>query len=296
MEKTIKIGSVDFWPVFSLQHSIFYDIFKLCGYEIIIDNNDPDILFCSVFGNNHTKYTKPIKVLFSGENWGLPNFDLYNFAMTGYYIEDPRHYRLPLYVLYCRDYVTIGNRVTSYDQLSKPRDITKIKEKTKFCNFIYSNCDENRDGVRFRQEFFKKLSEYKQVDSGGNCLNNLGYKITNKLEVISDYKFTISMENSSHFNGVYGYTTEKIFEPMTVDSIPLYYGNKNIFTDFNLNSIVNYHSFNDINDMINKIIEIDNNDELYNQYLSEPFVSNYDTSPLNIDNLITFFKTKILNV
>jgi hypothetical protein len=47
--------------------------------------------------------------------------------------------------------------------------------------------------------------------------------------------------------------------------------------------------------MIERIIEIDSNDKLYQEYLSESFVSDYKTSPLNIDNLITFFKTKILH-
>jgi hypothetical protein len=293
--KKIKVWAVDFWPGFQFVHNIFYDVLVMCGYEPVMDQNDPDILFYSVFSTQHTNYSKPIKIFFSGENWGLPNFTQCNYALSGYYISDERHYRLPLYVLYCRNFLKANRYVTSYDQLSLPRQMDKIKPKTKFCNFVYSNCDVRRDGVNFRQNFFNRLSQYKKVDAGGSCSNNMGGKVEHKLEFMSDYKFTISMENSTNWNGVYGYTTEKIFEPMLVDSIPLYYGNINISTDFNTKSIVSYHDFNDLEKMIERIIEIDSNDKLYQEYLSESFVSDYKTSPLNIDNLITFFKTKILH-
>lgn len=292
--KKIKVWYVDFWGGFDFIQSIFYDVLIMCGYDVILDPNDPDILFSSVFSNRYTNYTKPIKVRFSGENWGLPNFSQYDFAFTGYYIDDDRHYRLPLYVLYCRNFIKANRIVDNYDYLSKPRQCDKIKPKTKFCNFVYSNCDVNRDGINFRQTFFNKLSQYKKVDSGGSCLNNMGGKVQDKINFMTDYKFTIAMENSSTFDGVYGYTTEKIFEPMLVDSIPLYYGNKNIHTDFNTKSIVSYHDFNDMDKMIERVIEIDNNDELYNKYLSESFVDNYESSPLNINKLCDFMKNKIL--
>ena len=106
--KTIKIGSCDFWSQpLDLKNSFFYDIIEMCGYTPIIDNDDPDILFYSMFGNKHLKYTKPIKIWFSGENWGLPNFNECNFAFSGYFIEDERQFRCPLYLLYAREYINL---------------------------------------------------------------------------------------------------------------------------------------------------------------------------------------------
>jgi len=295
MNKTIKIGACDFWPGFQLRHSIFYDVIVQCGYSPVIDNNDPDILFYSVFSNNHVRYTRPIKIWFSGENWSLPNFNQCHFALSGYYINDSRHYRLPLYVKYARNYISAKLFFLSYDQFSKPRDLSKIKPKTKFCNFLYSNCDPNREGTKFRQEFFHRLSQYKHVDAAGGCLNNMGGKYYgSKIPFLQDYKFTIAMENSNSCQGIYGYTTEKIFEPMIADSIPIYWGNPTIGTDFNTKAIVNYHDYNNVDKMVEKIIEIDNNDTIYNQYLSEMFVPNYDTSPLNMNNIINFLKSNVL--
>lgn len=293
--KTIKIGACDFWSPFEIRHSIFYDIIEMCGYTPIVDNTNPDILFYSVFGNSHANFKNPIKVWFSGENWGLPNFNECNFALSGYFIDDERHFRCPLYLKYARNYIIHGQYMKTYADLSFPRDRNKIKPKTKFCNFVYSNCDPNREGTKFRVNFFNRLSEYKQVDSGGGCLNNIGYKIPHKISFMQDYKFTIAMENSNQFNGVYGYTTEKIFEPMLADSIPIYWGNPKINDDFNEKAFLNYHEYNDVDKLIERIIEIDNNDSLYDQYLSEPFIADYENSPFNLEKLITFFKEKILN-
>lgn len=295
MEKTIKIGSCDFWSPFELRHSVFYDVLVECGYTPIIDNQNPDILFYSVFGDTHQQYHGPIKIWFSGENWGLPNFNECNFALSGYFIDDPRHFRFPLYVKYARNYIAHGVYMQHYDDLSKARDITKIPQKTKFCNFVYSNCDPNREETKLRQQFFYELSKYKKVDSGGGCLNNIGQRIPHKIPFMSEYKFSIAMENSNQIGGIYGYTTEKIFEPMLANSIPIYWGNPYIHKEFNPNAFVSFHDYKTMDEVINRIIEIDNNDDLYREYLSQPFVLDYEKSPLNLKNIITFFKTTILN-
>lgn len=229
---------------------------------------------------------KKIKVWFSGENWGLPNFEQCDFALSGYYIDDPRHYRLPLYVLYYRDYINTGVYKSYKDITNKKADIEQImKTKTKFCNFIYSRC------VDPRNSFFNSLSKYKSIDSGGGCLNNLGYKIPNKVQFIKDYKFTIAFENSSLWNNIVpGYTTEKIFEPMIVNSIPIYWGNPLIHFDFNQKSFINYFQYNSFDKMIDKIIEIDTDDNLYYEYLNEQYVKSYENSFFNVDKLCNFFK------
>ena len=48
--------------------------------------------------------------------------------------------------------------------------------------------------------------------------------VSNKMDFIKDYKFVISFENSSNP----GYTTEKLIEPMLVNSIPIYWGNTEV--------------------------------------------------------------------
>ncbi|PYS64745.1 MAG: hypothetical protein DMF74_05970 [Acidobacteria bacterium] len=116
-----------------------------------------------------------------------------------------------------------------------------ISRKTRFCNFVYSNC------VPFREKFCAELSKYKPVDAPGKSMNNMpGIESTNgvkgdmwqrKRAFISQYKFTIAFENSSYP----GYHTEKILDPMMVDSLPIYWGNPCIDQHFNTRSFVNAH-------------------------------------------------------
>jgi hypothetical protein len=55
-----------------------------------------------------------------------------------------------------------------------------------------------------------------------NCVANGTNK---KLDVISNYRFTISVEN---FKGSEDYISEKIFDPLIAGSVPVYLGDKNI--------------------------------------------------------------------
>ena len=196
--------------------------------------------------------------------------------MTFDHIENnTRHYRLPLYTLF-----------GDVNQLLKPKDIDKIiAEKTKFCNFIYSN-----PRCMIRNNFFKKLSKYKRVDSAGRFNNNMDKSIDNKLEFIREYKFTFAFENSE-FDG---YTTEKIFEPMLVNSVPIYWGNPLVHKDFNPKTYLNYYDFNNEDELINKIIELDNSPDKYAQYFTEPyFYNNKINEYVDRNNVKAFIYTAI---
>ena len=59
-----------------------------------------------------------------------------------------------------------------------PPDFEKIRrEKTEFCNFVFSN-----PNAHLRNNLFSKLSQYKRVDSGGKAYNNIGYFVGDKLD------------------------------------------------------------------------------------------------------------------
>lgn len=94
----------------------------------------------------------------------------------------------------------------------------------------------------------------------------------NKYEFIAKYKFNIAFENSS----VMGYTTEKIMEPMTVGSIPIYWGNPLISNEFNTKSFVNLHDFKSLEEVVEKIMILDTIEEEYLKVLKEPWIVNDD--------------------
>lgn len=256
MRKKVKIDFCNFWPGFKKEDNYFINLLRT-KYDVEISSS-PDYLIFSSFGikKDHKKY-KCIKIFYTGENRRPYDYECdYSFSFD--YLDDPDHYRLPLYALY-------GDYEDMIRQHKEKKVDEIIKSKKKFCAFVYSNGDAYQ-----RNKFFHKLSRYKQVDSGGGHLNNIGRKVSNKLEFISNYKFMIAYENSSYA----GYTTEKIYEPMTVNTIPIYWGNPLVHRDFNTKSFINYYDYEDEEAMIEQIIKIDNDDDLYRKMLEESFFLN----------------------
>ena len=270
---SLKLDFADFWPGFDRENNFFIELLNR-DFEVELSRH-PDVLIYANFGRRHLAYDC-IRVYYTGENL-RPPWGECDHAITFDLNPDPRHFRLPLYALY-----------VSPDKLVKT-DVNLerlISEKTRFCNFVYSN-----PGCEERINFFKRLSKYKSVDSGGRLLNNIGGTfVSNKLSFIKDYKFTIAFENSSWP----GYTTEKLTDPMLVNSLPLYWGNEQVHLDFNPRSFVSFYEFNNYEAMIERIIEIDNDEALYAQYLSQPWYhDNVPNTYVNSANLRDFFRRVI---
>lgn len=271
MKKKIKIDFCDFWGGFEKVNNYFYNLLSK-DFDVEISIN-PDFLFFSVFGSSHLSY-KCTKIFFSGENIG-PDFNDCDYSMCYDYIDDIRHYRLPLYILYDGYYDLVNKNII--ENSSKYLD-------RKFCNFVVSN-----GGNPKRNDFFLKLSKYKIVDSGGKFWNNVGRPVSNKRDFQSEYKFSIAFENNAYRDTRIGYTTEKIMEPMLVDSIPIYWGNPDVYKDFNSRSFINYYDFKNEDDMIEYIIHLDKNDSDYMKVINKPwFVDNQIPETSKRENIKSF--------
>lgn len=273
--KKIKIDFADFWGGFDKTNNYFYNLLKE-EFDVEISNN-PDYLFFSVFGNSHQSHTCN-KIFYTGENVAPPlGYCQYSFSFD--YLDDVRNYRLPHYLLY-----------DGYYDLDKEKNLNDSMSSRKFCNFVASN-----GNCPTRNSFVEKLSKYKKVDSGGRWMNNIGYAVPDKRKFQSEYKFSIAFENEAYRPQNPGYTTEKIMEPMTVNSIPLYWGNPLVDREFNTKSFVNFYDFKSENDMIDYIIELDKNDDLYMEKLKQPWFIDYNIPENNkIDNIKSFLY-KIFN-
>lgn len=245
----IKVAFCDFWPTFDPKNNYFMSLLEP-EYDMEL-SDDPDFVIYSSFGRRHIQYGCT-RIFYTGEN-ERPDFSACDYAFTFDHSNDPRHYRLPLYALYCRPEQLIKGEV----------DVDAIRRRhTRFCNFVYSNPRSEE-----RIKFFLRLQRYKHVDSGGALLNNIGRSVRNKVEFISNYKFTIAFEKSSYP----GYTTEKIVEPMLGNSLPIYWGNPTVNLDFNTRSFLNYGDAGSFNALLEQVIELDQNDDLYVEYLRQPW-------------------------
>jgi hypothetical protein len=248
--RTIKLDFTDFWPGFSKTDNYFYDLLSK-RYDIVISDS-PDFLIYSCYGKDYSRYNC-IRIFYTGENQE-PNFQECNYAFSFDYLQNPDNYRLPHYALYIDP-----------NRLIKPDDLdfdAIMKEKTRFCSFVVSN-----PHGRIRNEFFFKLSKYKKIDSGGRLFNNVGAPARDKYAFLKTCKFDIVFENASYP----GYTTEKIIGPMLVNSIPIYWGNRLVDRDFNPKSFINYYDYMNFDLLIERIIEIDNDERLWLDYLRQPF-------------------------
>ena len=287
MGKSIKLDFVN-WLGCGIDE--WNAMFRFLDYDFVRSEN-PDYI---VYSNTALRYMPNLKfdgkkIFFMGEIIDA-DMSMCDWSFGDNYIDDSRHFRMPYYV------IRMLYTGTLLDSLIKNIDVEEVLgEKTGFCNFVFSN---TRDGV-CRNEFFEKLSKYKKVDSAGRSLNNMGYVLPGrvgtrvghyitypeKMDFLSRYKFTIAFENNrSDYNLDSGYTTEKITEPMLSNSIPIYRGNPHIGEEFNSKSFLNRLDFNSDEELIERIIELDNDDNLYMEMLSEPWLKgNILTKQLDIE-------------
>lgn len=320
-KKIIKVNFKDFWENFDPEDNFIINLLRK-KYNVII-SNDPDYVFYSVYqrtkkvgdlskkgdfirkispklyvllrkvyvkltAKNEKKMEIPkgnfIKIFYSGER-GKPNMKEWDWAFSPYseeQINHPNYMRIPVHMI-CESLFGKERRKLP---LKRNIDFEKIKkEKTKFCNFIYSQ------GINSRNNFFKRLSEYKKIDAPGRCMNNMPPIsdssprksrvspdwVKTKLDFLKKYKFTIAFENSGD-----SYVTEKLVHPLLVNSIPIYFGNEQVKKDFNTKCFINYNDFGNMKEFIRHIIKVDNDDKLYKQYLEQQIFK--DKKQQNFDN------------
>ena len=172
-----------------------------------------------------------MRIVFVGESY-VPDFNQFDCAIG---FDDltfgDRYLRIPLFAFY-GDF----RKLCSLPPLA-PADKGALLNRG-FCSFVVSN----EDGDPARIEFFRRLSKYRPVASGGKILNNVGGRVPDKSAFIAKYKFNIAFENSV----VPGYTTEKVMEPLAVRSVPIYYGNPDIAADFDPACMVRVASRDDM--------------------------------------------------
>ncbi len=286
----LKINFVDFWPNFQKKDNYFFHLLKT-KYDVEIDEQDPDLLFFSVdyskrgeserYNNHRCK-----KIFFTGENVS-PNFNSVepiqyprysigkaDIAFSFDYSEDSRNYRFPLWAFYTNWFNVPYNRerdpsyLIKLERLCRPYNTEHI-EKAGFCNFLFANTSGERLNI------LNTIEQYKPVVCAGKLRNNTSYQIggrgdqIEKVDFVARFKFTIAAENSQSD----GYTTEKLLHPLSVKSIPIYWGALRVAEEFNEKAFINANKLFG-QDLLNRVMEIDQNDDLYFDMINEPAFPN----------------------
>jgi hypothetical protein len=267
--QTIRVNFGDFWDDFNPQDNYFTRVLKK-KYNVEL-SEDPDLFFFTHSYNGKRDYLRYNchRVFLGWENaradWTCCDYVLDSDFVTG----NPRHKRWPIWAAW------------NINKLVEPKVPEMFLQKKKFACMVVSNADAPE-----RVRFFQKLSKYKKVDSGGRHLNNIGGPVANKMDFIKDYKFVLSFENSSYP----GYTTEKLIEPMLVNTIPVYWGNEVVGKDFNTKSFVHVNQYASFEEAIEEIIELDKDEERYLKLVKQPwFLNNQIPNEMSGESLELFF-------
>ena len=275
MKSKLKVAFKDFWPGFDLDKLRLYQV--LDRHFPVEISDRPDFLFFSDYSNDHLQYDC-VKIQFSGENT-RPNFNIADFFIGFEYSADHRVLRYPLYVEYRDD-------LFNEEFLEKPLTESEAREivqsKSKFCCFVVSN-----GNCKFRNEFFVKLNKFRPVDSGGSHLNNLGFRVENKIEFMKDYRFIIAFENTSYP----GYTTEKILQPFYSRTVPIYWGSPKVDDEFNPNAFIWVRSPEDCDAAIDRVLTLADDDQAYQAMLQQsPFYERRRSLYYSEERIVAFFE------
>jgi hypothetical protein len=239
--KTIRLRFANFWPGFDPNSFIkrYLRGFK-DEFHFKVSDETPFLVFgpyggadCYRPGIPQGKY---VRIYWLGENYPL-DMECCDWAFSYHLdekIRNPRHFHALAAFTGIDDGELIKDKNWSAAAIAA--------KKTRFCNFIYAN------RVPFREEFCRLLSKYKKVDCPGPALNNMKsidapasnylQREEEKIRFLKEYKFTIAFENSTSP----GYTTEKLWQPMKVGSIPIYWGNPDVQKTFCAESFISVHS------------------------------------------------------
>ncbi|MFM8435116.1 MAG: glycosyltransferase family 10 domain-containing protein [Planctomycetia bacterium] len=255
----IRLGFAGFWAGFDPRDNFFTRI--LADRWRIEITAEPDFLIHSCIGKERHVHRRHdgVRIYYTGEN--IPaDWASTDWAFTFDYSDHPRHVRLPLWPLYVDP--------TRLRKPPTPPDVEAIRRKPRFCGFVVSNplCP-------VRNEFFRRLSKYKRVDAGGKLFNNVGGRVADKRSFLDECRFTIAFENESHP----GYTTEKIVEPMLVDSIPIYWGDPLVGRDFDTRSFLSVHdqgplTRRSLDDLVERVVAVDRDPGLHAALLARPWL------------------------
>lgn len=246
----------------------------------IIESDEPQFVFYQPFFelSDLCKYNDSIKIFITGEPLHSDlNFFDYCFGFDNEISND----RICFFPHFLWDY----NGIKS---LTLKQAKTIVSKKEHFCDFIYGHEIQSN----LREHYFNLLNAYKRVESAGKYLNNqedghiVHYEFNNpsKLELQKKCKFSLCIQ----WVDFPWFINEKIVHSFQANEIPIFYGTETVKQIFNPKRFLFIKDFKTDDDLLKKIIELDNDDDKFSEILSESIYNEHDYDKKVLDNAITF--------
>lgn len=229
---------------------------------VLDEKSYPDYVFTYVpvggaKGYEYSKYKDAVIIFVQYENV-FPDFYCYDYCIGA---NHALHYGNRYF--YMNSMLIANVTRKAFDLMAKKhQSVTEDLTKRKFCAITAGNF---LNAARQREDYFHFLSNYKKVDSGGKSLNNVGGPVKDKLEFESQYKFVIAFDNVEN-----GFVQEKIGMAFAAKTIPIYWGNPNVTEIYNEKAFINCHAYNSFEEVVERVRELDTDDEKYLSMLREP--------------------------
>ncbi|XP_019630140.1 PREDICTED: alpha-(1,3)-fucosyltransferase 10-like [Branchiostoma belcheri] len=142
--------------------------------------------------------------------------------------------------------------------------------------YVHADCDPPSD----RDSYVKELMQYIDVDAYGHCLHNkdLPKRLQDPLtlfdsdyyKIMAQYKFTLAFENAVCED----YITEKLWRPLHLGSVPVYFGSPSIKEWLPTNrSAIHVSDFSGPKELAEFLTKLNNDDVEYEKYLDHKFVN-----------------------
>jgi len=151
----------------------------------------------------------------------------------------------------------------SYDNITNSKF-----EKTKGISSVVSNLgidnDNHPNGCLYNERcklISTLIDEIPFVDFYGWGQNdtNLKGSIQQKKDGVADYKFSICIENTNEIN----YISEKFYDCILTNTIPIYFGCKNVKEIWPENGYINIEDINNLDSIVSQLKLINDNVDLY---------------------------------
>ncbi|PSL46436.1 glycosyl transferase family 10 (putative fucosyltransferase) [Chitinophaga niastensis] len=266
------IEALNFWTSQKPKELWLYQ-FIVHHFSSLLDKNN-SLLISSVFGPKKAiKLSESrVKLFYTGEN--LRRFPKYKDHCKGIvdiavgfdYVNEEYYQRFPIWIDYSFQPTADSKMIKQVISGFVNKDLCADKDK-KFASLVCSH-----DKKNIRTNLFRSLSKIDKVASAGRYLNN-----TNELkEVFNDdkgkfigsYKFNICPENTNKE----GYVTEKIFDAIKSNTIPIYWGsNNNPEPDvLNKDAILFYDGRGSLASLNKQVEELHHHPRRYADFINQP--------------------------